>query len=246
MQENQQLVLLIICCVVLAIAPLWYLYRSNELGSRRIARFAFWGAIVMLGIASIVLTLYYGFPGILMFFIAVLYPILRVLMEDSLHKNKQQRALSSTGNASLLRSAWLELRIDHDTGKFSGNVLQGKMQNWHLLEMDGYDLMHLRAEFSAHDPLAVALLDAWLDKEGPVHWRRDFGSAMLTTPTPAVAVTSREESAAILGVAPDSAPDKIAAAKQRLEELIGKGGEHSTLLEMIDSSAKLLTPPKAA
>lgn len=235
---TEELWLLILCCVVLAIAPLWYLYRANELGSRRVAQAAFWIAIVLLGAGGIALTVFYAFPGILMFFIAVLYPILRVLMDESHRAKKEKRALAQGGNAALFRSAWLEIRIDD--GKFSGNVRQGKMQNWHLHEMDGYDLMHLRAEFLKQDALAVALLDVWLDHEGPVHWRRDFGSGMLTTPTPAIAVTDRAEAAAMLGVAADAPPAAIMAAKERLEGLIGKGGEHSTLLDMVAASAKLL------
>lgn len=246
MQGEQELLLLVLSCLVLVIAPLWYLYRFKQVGTRFIARFAFWGAIVALGVAGIALATYYSLPGILMFVIAVLYPIVRLVMDDALSGKKKERNLTATGNASLVRSAWLELRIDHDTGKFSGNVLQGKMQNWHLHEMDGYDLMNLRTEIMAHDPLAIVLLDAWLDKEGPVHWRRDFGKSMLTTPTPPVAVPSRAESAAILGVALDSKPEIIAAARQRLESLIGQGGEHSTLLEMIANSAKLLATPQAA
>ena len=159
---------------------------------------------------------------------------------------KKERILTATGSASLLRSAWLELRIDHDSGKFTGNVLQGKMQYWHLHEMDGYDLMNLRSEILPHDLIAVVLLDAWLDKEGPVHWRRDFGKTMVATPTPTVATPSRADSAAILGIALDSKPDAVAAARQRLESLIGQGGEHSTLLDMIANSAKLLATPEAA
>lgn len=246
MQGEQELLLLLLSCLVLIIAPLWYLYRSKQVGTRFIARFAFWTAIVALGVAGIALTTYYRLPGILMFVIAVLYPIVRLVMDDALKGKKQERNLTVTGNASLLRSAWLELRIDHDSGKFSGNVLQGKMQNWHLHEMDGYDLMNLRSEILPHDQLAVVLLDVWLDKEGPVHWRRDFGKSMLTTPTPPIAVQSRSESAAILGIAPDSKPEMVAAARQKLENLIGQGGEHSTLLDMIACSAKLLATPEAA
>ncbi len=232
---------LVLCYIVLAVAPLWYMYRTHELGSRRIARFAFWIALVMLGVGSAILTLYYDFPAFLMFFIAILYPILRVFMEDSLHSEKKARPLLLGGQMSLLSSPSLELAIDHDKGKCTGNVLKGKMQHWQLHEMDGHDLMHLRATLAEQDQLAVILLDLWLDREGPVHWRRDFSTAVLSTPTLTFPVTERAEAARILGVSPDDQADQVAQAKTRLETIIGKGGEHSTVLDMIAASAQLLS-----
>lgn len=233
--------LLLPSCILLAIAPLWYLYRTHQLGSRRIALFSYWGALIMLGVAAVVLTIQYALPGILLFFIAVLYPILRIFMEDTLHNKKQARIIAPTnGQTSVLRSEWLEVRVEHSSGKILGAVLQGKMQHWHLHEMDGHDLLLLRHEFLSHDPLATALLDFWLDREGPVHWRRDFG-INITTPTPTVQITSREIAAAILGVAVTAPPEAVAAATSQLENLIGKGSEHSTLLDMVAASARLLS-----
>jgi hypothetical protein len=233
--------LLILCCAVLAMAPLWYLYRANELGSRRIARISFWIALIFLGLASVVIALEYALPGVLMFFLAALYPLLHSLTNSKNGQKKEQRLFDKTGSASVFRSSWVEIKIDQDTGKFSGNVLQGKMKNWHLHEMDGYDLMHLRAEIATIDQLAVALLDIWLDHEGPAHWRRDFSNTMLTTPSVAINITNREEAASILGIATDADAEKITTAKTRLEAFIGKGGEHSTILDMVTNSAKLLS-----
>ncbi len=240
MQDN--FLLIVVSCAVLAMAPLWYLYRSKEIGSRRLAQLCFWFAIGMLAVGSIILTLQSGLPGIMMLFIAVLYPILRGIMDGWFTDKKLERDLPLGGGAtSVLHSKWLELRIDHNAGKFVGKVLLGKMQHWHLHEMDGYDLAQLRSEILAQDQFSTALLDLWLDREGPVHWRRDFSSAMLTTPTPSELVADRTTAAAILGVTNDAPTDAVTAARQRLEELIGKGGEHSTVLDMISASAKLLT-----
>ncbi len=239
MQDN--FLLVVVSCAVLAMAPLWYLYRSKEIGSRRVAQLCFWFAISMLTVGSIILTLQSGLPGIMMLFIALLYPILRGIVDGWFNDKKRERDLpQGGGKTSVLLSAWLELRIDHNTGKFAGKVLLGKMQHWHLHEMDGYDLAQLRSEILAQDQLGTALLDLWLDREGPVHWRRDFSSTMLGTPTPSATVADRATAAAILGVTTDTPPDSIAAARQRLEELIGKGGEHSTILDMIATSDKLL------
>lgn len=238
---NQELWLLVICCAVLALAPLWFMYRANEIGSRMVARIAFWIALIILGVASVVLASHYGLPGILMFFIAALYPILRSITDKKgAAAKKQQRQLGAGGDTSLFRSDWLEVRVDHSSGKFVGNVLQGKMCDWHLHEMDGYDLMHLRVELVAHDLLAVPLLDVWLDHEGPVHWRRDFSNVMLSTPTPIIPVTSKDQAAIILGVPSTATTDVLSAAQARLETLVGKGGEHSAILDMIAASAKLL------
>lgn len=240
MQDN--FLLIVVSCAVLAMAPLWYLYRSKEIGSRRVAQLAFWFAIAMLAVGSIVLTVQSGLPGIMMLFIAILYPILRGVMDGWFTEKKSERALpQGGGRASVLHSPWLELSIDHESGKFVGKILLGKMQHWHLHEMDGYDLAQLRSEVLAQDQLGTALLDLWLDREGPVHWRRDFSSTMLATPTPPQPVTDRAAAAAILGVTTDAAADTVTTARQRLEELIGKGGEHSTVLDMITASSKVLT-----
>jgi hypothetical protein len=246
MMMTGSLWLIVLSCLVLGIAPLWYLYRSYELGGRRIAQVGFWVALVLLGVAAVILTIEYSVPGIILFFIAVLYPVLRTVMDDSLRRHKQPRPLATAVQDALLQSPQLELRIAPQTGECAGRLLQGSMQHWHLHEMDGHDLRQVRADMVLTDAWGTALLDLWLDHEGPVHWRRDFSNTMLNTPTPVIAVADRATAAASLGVAIDASVEVVLAAQERLEQVIGKGSEHSALLDYLAACTRLLSAPPSA
>jgi hypothetical protein len=236
--------LVFLSSIVLAVAPLWFLYRARTLGSRSVATIFFWIALTLLSFAALYLTITSHLPGIFLFFIAVLYPVLRTAFQEASAKNLRPLPLVAEHN-SRFRTEWLELSLAQDTRKFVGNVLRGQMRNWRLHEMDGHDLRQLRHEFLSHDIMATLLLDLWLDKEGPVHWRRDFSTEMLTTPTPTLSLRDKAHAAEILGVPVDASPEIVQAAQARLEDLIGKGSEHSSLLTLIAASADILIRGRA-
>jgi hypothetical protein len=86
------------------------------------------------------------------------------------------RTQRTTGQASRVRTAFLEMELDHDTGRMHGRVLAGGYQGASLDALDRATLMKLLREIDAD---SRDLLAAYLDRREP-GWReyaqRDAGA----------------------------------------------------------------------
>lgn len=70
------------------------------------------------------------------------------------------------GQSSDIRTRYLAMSLDHDTGRLDGEVLAGALAGRRLSALSAAELDRLRAEVS-DDPASVQVLDAWLDRHGP-------------------------------------------------------------------------------
>ncbi len=75
------------------------------------------------------------------------------------------------GQHSTVRSAMLEMILDHDSGEMDGMVLGGSFEGRQLSQMSEEDLMALAAEVR-DDGESAQLLEAYLDRRMP-GWRDD-------------------------------------------------------------------------
>ncbi|WP_159586447.1 DnaJ domain-containing protein [Chelativorans xinjiangense] len=73
------------------------------------------------------------------------------------------------GQRSTVRSAALEMELDHDTGALEGTVLAGRYEGRRLADMRLEELLALRAELGG-DGESLQLLETYLDSRFPV-WR---------------------------------------------------------------------------
>ena len=71
---------------------------------------------------------------------------------------------SSAGAVSTLRTAMIEMRIDHATGRLRGTVLAGSYVGRELELMTKVELTALAAECAKLDPEGARLLQAYLDR----------------------------------------------------------------------------------
>ena len=74
----------------------------------------------------------------------------------------------SAGQASNVRSTFLDMTLDHDTGAMNGRIIAGPQTGRALDEFDLPQLAALMPEFDAE---SVALLEAYLDRRFPA-WRQ--------------------------------------------------------------------------
>jgi DnaJ-domain-containing protein 1 len=125
------------------------------------------------------------------------------------------RTQRSTGQVSHVRTAFLEMELDHDTGAMRGRVLAGSHQGVSLDALDRTALIKLLSEI---DDDSRDLLAAYLDRMAP-GWREQaqHDAASDSGPRPASAGKMAEEEAyQILGIKPGASKEEIHRAHRSL------------------------------
>jgi hypothetical protein len=123
------------------------------------------------------------------------------------------RTQRSAGQASRVRTAFLEMELDHDTGRMNGRVLAGNYQGASLETLERATLIKLLSEI---DDDSRDLLAAYLDRREP-SWREyaqgDAGAG--ARPADSGKMTERE-AYQILGLQPGASPEEISRAHRSL------------------------------
>jgi len=122
----------------------------------------------------------------------------------------------AAGQRSRVRTAMVEMELDHDSGVMSGTVLAGGFQGRGLDDLNEMELEAFWKE-TAQDGQSRQLVEAYLDRR-LAGWREHFqsdgadgqGSASSSGPM------TDEEAYQILGLTPDAGDSEIRAAHRRL------------------------------
>jgi hypothetical protein len=147
-----------------------------------------------------------------------------------------QRTQKSEGQVSRVRSAFVEMELDHDTGAMRGRILAGPHEG---VTLDALDVPTLVGFLPTIDDESRALLMAYLDRRSP-SWRehaqgdpdagtrRSWSSGKMT----------EEEAYQILGVQPGAAPEDISRAHRALMKKLHPDQGGSTYLAARVNEAK--------
>jgi len=124
------------------------------------------------------------------------------------------RSRSTPGQSTSVRTSWLEMELDHDTGDMRGTILKGDIAGRRLDQLGKDKLVALYQTVAQDDPETARLLEAYLDRTFG-DWRP---SAAEDEPRPARATTgmSRAEALKVLGLEEGASADDIRAAHRRL------------------------------
>jgi DnaJ-domain-containing protein 1 len=125
------------------------------------------------------------------------------------------RTQRSTGKVSQVRTAFVEMELDHDTGAMRGRVIAGSHQGASLDALDRAALIKLLSEV---DDDSRDLLAAYLDRMAP-GWREQaqHDSAGSSGPPPAGGGKMTEQEACqILGITPGASKEEISRAHRSL------------------------------
>jgi hypothetical protein len=127
------------------------------------------------------------------------------------------RTQKSTGQASRVRTAFLEMELDHDSGAMHGRVLAGSHQGASLDTLDRTTLINLFGEI---DSDSRELLAAYLDRREP-GWREHAqGDAAAgsgrSAPRSGGGKMTEEEAYQILGIQPGATTEEISRAHRSL------------------------------
>jgi len=146
-----------------------------------------------------------------------------------------QRMQKSAGQTSRVRSAFLEMELDHDSGAMRGRILAGSRAGQALEGLNVATLAGLLGEF---DEESRALLVAYLDRRAP-GWGEDAqGHAAAGRAHAGSAKMTEQEAYQILGVEPGASAEAITRAHRALMKKLHPDQGGSTYLAARINEAK--------
>jgi hypothetical protein len=122
------------------------------------------------------------------------------------------RRTPSGGQSSRVRTDWLEMELDHDSGEMRGTILKGAHAGQRLDQLDRDALLALLAE--ADDAETRRLLEAYLDRTIGSEWRKSENSE--PPPPRGKAGMSRAEALKVLGLQEGASEEEIRATHRKL------------------------------
>jgi DnaJ-domain-containing protein 1 len=139
------------------------------------------------------------------------------------------------GQSSQVRSAYLEMELDHDTGAMRGRIVAGRHQGVALERLDVKTLAGLMGEF---DEESRALLVAYLDRRDPGWSEYAQGDAASGRSAGSTGKMTEQEAYQILGLERGASADAIARAHRTLMKKLHPDQGGSTYLAARINEAK--------
>jgi hypothetical protein len=149
------------------------------------------------------------------------------------------RTQQSPGKTSRVRSQFLDMVLDHDSGDLRGQIVAGEQTGRSLNEFDLSQLVGLAATF---DPESRALLESYLDRRF-AGWREDAQSNAAgrqggQVRRPPSGKMTEEEAYQILGLEPGASAEEIGRAHRLLMKKLHPDQGGSTYLAARVNQAK--------
>ena len=140
--------------------------------------------------------------------------------------------------SSTVKSDYLRLCLDHDTGTMTGSVRKGAYQGQRVEDLDVADLLALRHEVTKADPPSTMLIECYLDSFMP-DWRKSEPG--LEQPVASTVAMTRDEALAVLGLRTNARTADILAAHVRLlMKLHPEQGGSDRLIEQVNRAKEVL------
>jgi len=148
------------------------------------------------------------------------------------------RTQKSAGQASRVRSAFLEMELDHDSGAMRGRILAGRYEG---VSLDALDLPSLTGLLGEIDNDSRQLLMAYLDRREP-RWRehaeRNSAAGQWSGNASPSGKMTEEEAYQVLGLQPGANADEIGRAHRSLMKKLHPDQGGSTYLAARVNQAK--------
>jgi DnaJ-like protein len=219
--------------IVILILVLWGLHVLARADPKRVARIlrTTGGVSALIGAAGLAATGRFGFAvplGIAGLALLDLWP--------GMPAGFGRRWNKTPGQVSRVRTAFLEMELDHDTGAMRGRVLAGRHEG---AQFDALDVSALTGLLGEIDEESRALLAAYLDRRDS-GWREnaDLGAAAGHGPAPRGGPMTQEEAYQVLGLQAGASAAEIGRAHRALMKKLHPDQGGSTYLAARVNQAK--------
>jgi len=147
-----------------------------------------------------------------------------------------RRTQKSPGQVSRVRSAFLEMELDHDSGAMRGRILAGRYEG---ITLEALDVQTLAGLLPQIDEESRALLATYLDRREPA-WREHAQSDATAGlgNAPGSGPMTQQEAYQILGLQPGANADEISRAHRTLMKKLHPDQGGSTYLASRVNEAK--------
>jgi len=145
------------------------------------------------------------------------------------------RTQKSSGKTSRVRSAYVEMELEHDSGDMRGHIVAGRHQGAALERLDVKTLVGLLNEI---DEESRALLMAYLDRRDPRWSEHAQGDAAAGRPAASSGKMTEQEAYQILGLEAGASANDITRAHRTLMKKLHPDQGGSTYLAARINEAK--------
>ena len=198
--------------------------------------------LVVAGAAFAVLLLIFG-TSLLVPLMMFLFTML--MLRGGLGWKRMKAAAGPTpGQSSGISTRFLNMTLDHDSGRMNGEVLEGRFAGRMLDQMSFAELLELLRECRAADEESASVLQAYLERMRAEDWEAadagggSDGSGRTSGAGPGI--MTKEEAYAILGLEEGAGAREIREAHRRLMQKIHPDHGGSNYLAAKINQAKSL------
>ena len=235
-----------LAAAILALLFIWWFQRTPpERVARVLKQALLWaggGLLIFLAVTGKLPSLFALLGAVVPFIQRIfrLLSLLPMLQRLLVMFNRSQAAGGPAGGqASRVRTRFLDMELNHDSGALSGRVLEGSFQGRALADLGLEQLLELLGECAA-DPQSAAVLEAYLDREHGPEWREAQPAGSRSPASAPDGQMSKEEAYEILGLQPQATEQEILAAHRSLMQKLHPDRGGSTYLAAMINKAKAL------
>ena len=147
------------------------------------------------------------------------------------------RADRKQAQRSKVRTTYIEMTLDHDSGEMDGEIIKGKHAGARVSDLGRDNLITLLVGYRSADPQSAQLLEAYLDRTDS-QWRASAGAGSGGLGEAAHGVMELAEAYEVLGLEPGASNKKISRAHRNLMKKLHPDQGGSTYLAAKINQAK--------
>ena len=178
-----------------------------------------WGGLTIGGLLVLFMLLRGGFQFL---WIAAAFLIPYLLRRRGMRGWAQASKPRTEGQRSTVRTRFVAMELDHDTGDMDGEVLEGPHRGRRLSDLDLDSLLDLLHLAYNEDSQSAQVIQSYLDRVHGDEWQERAGEAgsagggSNSAAKPGTSQMTRDEAYEVLGLQPGAGEDEIRAAHRRL------------------------------